>query len=103
MTREHYEKYERLSEPIPTKLTNDLHRNLSTGRHIDNLAYLYGIDEHLNNIPLIRFDAKFSVVRLLIHKARLTPHGGLSLAENVYILKHILIFRVLEKEAPPLC
>lgn len=94
MTREHYEKYERLSEPVPTELTDDLY---------EDLQYLYCIDEHLNNIPLSRFDGKFTIIRLLVHKANLTPHGGLSLAENVCILKHILIFRVLGKEAPLIC
>ena len=103
MTREHYEKYERLSEPIPTELADDLYEAPTGSDDFGNLQYLYCMDEHLNNIPLSRFDEKFTVVRRLVHKANITPHGGLSLAESVCILKHIMIFRVLKKEVPLLC
>ncbi len=99
MTKEHYEKYARLAECVPDKVTEGLYEHPYES-NIYNLTYLYGVDRHLNNIPLKRFDRKFPIVQRLVRQAKRTPHGGLSLDNNVCILKHILIFRVLGVEPP---
>lgn len=104
MTREHYEKYARLSECVPDEVTSDLFENVGIVKNEydpTSLTNLYSMDEHLNNIPLSRFDVKFPIVRRLVCEAKMTPHGGLSLANNVCILKHILIFRILGVDTPP--
>lgn len=87
----HYEKYAALSKNVPTSYAPN-HSNVELLRE----AYLK--DNHLNNIPLHWFDQRYEAVRSIPQdKETIKKYlvGGLSLAENCCILKHILIYRVL--------
>lgn len=83
-TQEHYDKYARLSEHVPTGLA-------PYSKDVEKLRELFLADEHLNNIPLRNFDA-------MVYSVRQYAGKGLSIAESCCILKHILIYRVLGAE-----
>jgi hypothetical protein len=81
-TREHYEKYQKMAEKFELSLKGSYWPSKR------RLVELYMEDKHLNNISLSRFDRFFELTR--------TVKGGpKSLAENVCMYKHQLLYGVL--------
>ena len=83
--RKHYKIYSDISKEVPTSVTRGLYRDLP------ELWSKFAECEHLNSIPLQYFDRLYG---------RVSPYVGGTLAEAVCVLKHILLYRVLEIPAP---
>lgn len=77
MSKEHYDKYEMLCNKYGVKWRSPILVD-----SVDELKRLYDEDQHLNNIPLKRWD-KLANCFLLNNK-----RTGLSLAEAVCMQKH---------------
>lgn len=77
MSKEHYNKYEALCNKYGVKWRSPILVD-----SVDELKRLYDEDQHLNNIPLKRWD-KLANCFLLFNK-----RTGLSLAEVVCMQKH---------------
>lgn len=78
-TRAHYEKYR--------KMVLDNYRDLPNLSGKGKLTELFKEDHLLNNIPLVEFDR--------LYKSWATKTGPKSLAENVCMYKHYIIYFVI--------
>jgi len=82
-TRAHYEKYRDMAARAHVTLKD----STSFGTP-DQLRSLYAKDQHLNNIPLARFDALYPWMRRV-------AGGPQSMAENCCMYKHLLIYEII--------
>lgn len=83
-TKEHYEKYQRMAKTAGVSLKDNNYFPTK-----ERLLELYQEDQNLNSISLYRFDRLFNPC---------TPNFPRTLAENVCMYKHLLIYEVLECE-----
>lgn len=102
-TREHFEKYAALAKDFPMSKPELLR---ALGETQASVIEKLAADEHLNNIPLRKFDglphckAKFTYAWGPANSGYAKFHGGqqISLSENVCTAKHILIYEVAKAE-----
>ena len=83
---EHYQKYERLAQRIGIKGL----RNILPASPVRIIKALTSDDEHLNTIPLSKWDSAAKLI------AAGSPH--LSLSECVCLLKHVARYHLTEDE-----
>lgn len=86
-TKQHYEKYHQLTTQLGIKFPNALLFKLTNQK----LQEKYQQDKNLNNIPLKMLDSYASLLQ-----ARFL--NKLSLAEGVCLIKHCLIYQVLNAQ-----
>ena len=82
-TKRHYEKYRDMAERACITL-----RDSTSFGTKERLERLYKADPLLNNIPLYRFDGYYYWTRQI-------DGGPESLAENLCMYKHLLVYEVL--------
>lgn len=97
MHREHYVKFEALSQLIGIEA---LKRLMPASE--DELRSAYEADEHLNTIKLEKWDAKGAAVLGLRKRARSGQKTFVwSQSDGVCVLKHVARHHVLNIEPPP--
>ncbi len=91
-TREFYDKYEAMKKDLHISLLPKMAASAPEffGRNLDELREEYLVDPNLNQIRLQRFDA--------IYVPRKFNGFVISLAENVCLYKHCLIYEILGLE-----
>lgn len=93
-TKAYYEKYAKISREAKIRVQVSTDPNGEKVTSFGKVAWIrrgYNSDPHLNFIPLKRFDSLYAYHRGI-------PKGPSSLAENVCVLKHSLIYDVLGME-----
>jgi len=90
-TRSHYEKYKEMARDCHVTFKN---KEFPMDRTKETIIELFKRDNHLNNIPLYEFDSYFYVGKFY-HGREWIPS---SLAENVCMYKHLLIYEVVGAE-----
>lgn len=97
-TKEHFNKYKDFLKGVNTADKLRLVKGLYSCE--EELQKLYNKDVHLNNIPMKLIDDKFKEVMQVIKPNKREENGkiylSMSLAESCCILKHILIYTILE-------
>lgn len=87
-TRSHYEKYSEYASKIGVdKLVVFLPGDS------EKFTKAFKEDEHLNNIPLVRWDNYHSYVWNLARLNGIQENGGWSMADTVCLLKHVAIYK----------
>ena len=84
-SKSHYEKYRDMAKSAGVSFKRD---KKPMGYTRDELIELYKKDQHLNNIPLRKFDAMTNMLNAY-HVVKRT------LAEGVCLYKHLLIYEVI--------
>lgn len=90
-TKEHYEKYRDMSKAIDLDLSKDLN---VLGLSKAEVLAKFEEDEHLNSIPLYKFDAWSDHLRSSFHNAKI----NYSISNGVCCIKHQIIYGFLGAE-----
>jgi hypothetical protein len=80
-TREHYEKYRDLAEQKGVGASISMYY---LGKPKEKWIELFLEDEHLNNTPLSLYDGTY-----------VSTGAGISLADNVCMHKHVIIYQII--------
>lgn len=94
-SKEFYDKYEKMNRQIVIGTLNEsIARIIEKVGGIDGLRKKYEEDKNLNNIKMSCFDCYYPGVRKIL----VEENPCFSLAENVCLYKHVLIYDVLKME-----